>query len=100
MTTTILRSMAVLCWLATSPALAHQQHCHQKGADGKMTDLKGVKDKASCEAKGGMWQHHHVHCHKTGADGKMVDVPSAKTKGACAAQGGKWSDHGHEGAPH
>lgn len=85
-----------LMMLVGGGALAHEEHCHIKGADGKLVDAPDVKDKKACQAKGGQWLHHHEHCHKAGADGKMADYPKAKTEKACTTAGGTWSDHGHE----
>jgi hypothetical protein len=90
---------ALLVALAAGPARAHDDHCHIKGPDGKITDAKEHKTKKACEAKGGAWEHHHEHCHKAGTDGKMADHPAAKDKKACETAGGKWSDHAHEGLP-
>lgn len=84
--------------LLGSSALAHEEHCHLKSADGKLADAPDVKDKKSCQAKGGVWEHHHEHCHKMSAEGKATDYPAAKTEKACSAAGGKWSDHGHDAA--
>ena len=93
-----LSSAAVAMLLShASPALGHAEHCHVKGADGKITDLKTAKTRKACEANGGTWRAHHLHCHKADSDGKMVDFPEAKTAKDCKAKGGKWSDHAHEG---
>lgn len=96
---TIMRSFILsFCVLGLAGgAWAHKEHCHVKGADGKLADEAGVKTQKACEARGGTWQHHHLHCHKAGADGKMADYAEAKDQKACEAAGGKWTDHGHEG---
>lgn len=88
-----------LCLSGTS-AFAHEEHCHLKGADGKLEDAKDVTTKKACTQKGGTWFHHHQHCHKadTAGTGKMVDVKDAKDEKACTEKGGTWTDHGHDKA--
>jgi hypothetical protein len=77
-------------------ALAHEEHCHTKGADGKLEDAPDAKTKKDCLAKNGLWEHHHAHCHKTDAAGKLQDIKGPKDEKACTAKGGTWVDHGHE----
>jgi hypothetical protein len=83
---------------ATTPALAHEAHCHKVGDDGKLVDAPDAKTKKECAAMKGVWEHHHAHCHKNSPDGKHKDLKSAKTPEACEKQGGTWTDHGHEQA--
>lgn len=87
---------ALFLGLFAGPALAHEEHCHTKDAQGNLADNSDAKTKKACDAKGGTWFHHHQHCHKADAGGKMIDVKGAKDQKACEAQGGSWTDHGHE----
>lgn len=86
--------ITLACLLGSAPVWAHGAHCHLKGADGKLTDFPDAKNKKACDAKGGVWKHHHAHCHKAG--GKHADLRHATNEKACLAQGGKWADHGHD----
>jgi hypothetical protein len=88
---------AVACAFFSIAAQAHEEHCHQKGSDGKLVDVKGVTTESACKAQGGEWRDHHAHCHKSTANGAHADY-AAKTEKECAAAGGKWEDHGHEKA--
>ena len=88
--------LLALLLFTPGPVLAHQEHCHVKGADGKLEDVADAKTKKGCAAKGGTWFHHHQHCHKASADGKLTDLPGAKNEKACTEQGGQWQDHGHD----
>lgn len=92
---TKLGPFALTLCLFAAPALAHEEHCHLKEADGKLGDAKDVTSKKACATKHGTWFHHHQHCHKAEADGKMTDIKDAKDEKACTAKGGTWTDHGH-----
>ena len=78
--------------------LAHEDHCHVKGEDGKLADAADAKSKKDCATKGGTWFHHHTHCHTTAADGGITDLTGVKDEKGCAAKKGTWSDHGHDEA--
>ncbi len=93
--TSVAVNALILC-LFTGSALAHEEHCHTKDAQGSLADNSDAKTKKACDAKGGTWFHHHQHCHKADAGGKMTDVKGAKDQKSCDAQGGSWTDHGHE----
>ena len=93
---TLLLAVTLLLPLA---ALAHEDHCHVKGEDGKLADVSDAKTKKDCAAKSGTWFHHHAHCHGSDADGGLTDIKGVKDEKGCTAKKGTWSDHGHDEAP-
>ena len=96
---TMLTIPGFLLGLGIAPALAHDEHCHTKDAQGTLTDAPDAKTKKACEAAAGTWFHHHQHCHKADAGGKMIDIKDAKDQKGCEAKGGRWTDHGHDQKP-
>jgi hypothetical protein len=82
-------------------ALAGDEHCHQRAADGKLTDLPAFTSKKSCLDNQGVWLGHGPHCDVKLGDGAgetSTENGRLNTESKCKARGGKWGEHGH--GPH
>lgn len=73
-------------------------HCHKDLPGQLLEDDKRPDDtQKTCEARRGLWRHHHSECETKTNPPK--DIPNVPDKSLCNGMGGQWIDRGHSTAP-